>query len=189
METMTFGLLLRKVWVLSAVGVAPILQTMLRHGAQYYFAVFLALLFQVLGTVVQPLWQPMADAIPVVSVASVACSRLVLSLRGLYTVPRNATTIQDFEARPGITNANTYTGRERAIRLSGFRASKSPTDTMDTIDTYRNQPLELATFSTFSPHYSRIGHSPIHEEASDAIHNMLSPLSSPRPPDPLRPRR
>ncbi|PVG00196.1 hypothetical protein CPB86DRAFT_230554 [Serendipita vermifera] len=100
-ETTTFSLLLWKVWKLSEVGVAPILGTMLKHGTHYYLVVFLALFVQVLGTVFQPLWQPMADALLVVPIASVACSRLILSLRGLYTVARQQTTTLDFHARSG----------------------------------------------------------------------------------------
>lgn len=121
-ETMTFGLLLWKVWQLSAVGIAPILKTMLRHGTQYYLVVFLALFLQVLGTILQPLWQPLADALPVVAIASVACNRLVLSLRGMYGAPKQMTTIQDFHARSVTGNP---TNNTRPIRLSVLRSPGS----------------------------------------------------------------
>lgn len=139
-ETMIFTLLLWKVWQLSAVGVAPILRTMLKHGTQYYLVVFVALFFQVLGTILQPLWQPMADSLLVVSVASVACSRLVLSLRGMYSTPQEVTTIQDFQANPPDPTSRTV--RFSTLRsISGFKFRDSTslmTDTTTTADHERN---------------------------------------------------
>lgn len=139
-ETMIFTLLLWKVWQLSAVGVAPILRTMLKHGTQYYLVVFVALFFQVLGTILQPLWQPMADSLLVVSVASVACSRLVLSLRGMYSTPQEVTTIQDFQANPPDPTSRPV--RFSTLRsISGFKFRDSTslmTDTTTTADHERN---------------------------------------------------
>ncbi|KAG8827484.1 hypothetical protein FRB91_006509 [Serendipita sp. 411] len=160
-ETMTFGLLLLKVWQLSAVGVAPILKTMLKHGTQYYLVVFAALLLQVLGTVLQPLWQPMADSLPVVTIASISCSRLVLSLRGINAAPREATTIQDFQARPNYET--------QPVPLSVFRASRGSkafvgTSTSTTSNTNTTE-YERGTmhYGTYRDSY----HPPIHEEDED----------------------
>lgn len=144
-ETMTFGLLLWKVWQLSSVGVAPILKTMLKHGTQYYLIVFLALFFQVLGTILQVLWQPMADSLLVVAVASVACSRLILSLRGVYTTPKQVSTIQDFHARSGVTDDHVHTSRP--IPLSMLRSSASSKPFVDSFSSREertfNKPRDL----------------------------------------------
>lgn len=113
---------------------------MLKHGTQYYLVVFVALFFQVLGTILQPLWQPMADSLLVVSVASVACSRLVLSLRGMYSTPQEVTTIQDFQANPPDPTSRTV--RFSTLRsISGFKFRDSTslmTDTTTTADHERN---------------------------------------------------
>jgi len=132
-ETTIFGLLLWKVWQLSAVGVTPFLKTMLKHGTQYYLIVFLALFFQVLGTILQVLWQPMADSLLVVAIASVACNRLVLSLRGMYIVPKQRSTIQEFRARSITAHTSSYTHTSRPIRLSVLR---SPTSSQPFVDSF-----------------------------------------------------
>jgi len=43
-----------------------------------------ALIFTLVSTVVQPLFLPTSDANFIVPILSVACNRLILSLRGLY---------------------------------------------------------------------------------------------------------
>lgn len=161
-ETMTFSLLLWKVWQLSAVGVAPILRTMLKHGTQYYLIVFLALFIQVLGTIVQPLFQPLADALPVVAIASVACSRLVLSLRGLYTAPRQNTTTQDFHARSGTTMGPL----SRPVPLSVLRSQRESKSYLQTLDMTPDEERGLPYNTDTIP-------SPIMEE--DGEHTDVDP--------------
>jgi hypothetical protein len=62
-------------------------------------------------------------------IASVACSRLVLSLHGLYTTPRQNTTIQDFHARSG-----TLVPASRSIRLSVLRSHSGGKPLLNTSD-------------------------------------------------------
>jgi hypothetical protein len=101
-----------------------------RHIANNTFIV--ALFFQVTGTILQvvrltrstsqleprlisnvQLWQPMADSLLVVPIASVACNRLVLSLRGMYIAPEPLSTIQEFRAR-SVTGKSHRSGMHAA---------------------------------------------------------------------------
>ncbi|KAG8809531.1 hypothetical protein FRC17_003399 [Serendipita sp. 399] len=142
---------------------------MLKHGTQYYLVVFAAILLQVLGTVLQPLWQPMADSLPVVAIASISCSRLVLSLRGINAAPREASTIQDFQARPNYES--------RPVALSVFKASRSSRAYIGTSTSTSSNTIEYERGTMHYGPYRDSYHPPIHEEDEEDEEDMERSIS------------
>ncbi|PVG01412.1 hypothetical protein CPB86DRAFT_664935, partial [Serendipita vermifera] len=61
----------------------PILTALLKQGSLYYFVVLLILAVTMLAPFSYGLYFPVANALPIVSITSVACNRLILSLRGM----------------------------------------------------------------------------------------------------------
>ncbi|PVG03973.1 hypothetical protein CPB86DRAFT_849135 [Serendipita vermifera] len=95
-ETIVFGMLINKAWA-SSLGrhETPLINALLRHGTAYYAAVLCASSKLYLrGKLI--IFQPVADSNLIVAIASIACNRLILSLRGFYfqrgVVTTNVTT-------------------------------------------------------------------------------------------------
>lgn len=95
-------------------------------------------------------------------IASVACSRLVLSLRGLYTAPRQNTTTQDFHARSGTTMGPL----SRPVPLSVLRSQRESKSYLQTLDMTPDEERGLPYNTDTIP-------SPIMEE--DGEHTDVDP--------------
>lgn len=84
-ETTIFALLVTKARAYSLrTSGTPLITALVQHGTVYYAVVLATLVLATASTVPAVLYQPIADANLIVAVTSVACNRLILSLRGLY---------------------------------------------------------------------------------------------------------
>ncbi|KIM27718.1 hypothetical protein M408DRAFT_163556 [Serendipita vermifera MAFF 305830] len=61
----------------------PILTALLKQGTLYYFVVLAILTLTMFAPFSNGLYWPIANAFPIVPIVSIACNRLILSLRGM----------------------------------------------------------------------------------------------------------
>ncbi|PVG03714.1 hypothetical protein CPB86DRAFT_722523 [Serendipita vermifera] len=83
-ETVIFAMVIYKAWGQQFKQSTPILTVLVRDGALYYAAITAVLAFMIAATMIPILYQAIADANLNVPLSSLACNRLILSLRGTY---------------------------------------------------------------------------------------------------------
>ncbi|CCA74685.1 hypothetical protein PIIN_08636 [Serendipita indica DSM 11827] len=124
-DTVIFAMVIVKAWGKKFRSQTPVLTVLIRDGALYYAAITAVLVFMITATMVPVLYQPVADANLNIPLCSLACNRLILSLRGVYFKAANAqqTTIptMDLTSRPRMVNNNTT----RDIQLDHLASPRS----------------------------------------------------------------
>lgn len=135
-ETTIFIFLVSKAWT-HAVGPhkTPMITVLLRQGAIYYAVVLLTLTVVIISTVVQPMFAPVADSNLIVAITSIACNRLILSLRGVY-----------FKQRSDFTSANTAVDVPMSpndIQMNRYPVARAHSSRL-------KSPRHLRYFTTFS---------------------------------------
>ncbi|KIM25631.1 hypothetical protein M408DRAFT_331011 [Serendipita vermifera MAFF 305830] len=83
-DTIIFGMVIYRAGGQRFRSQTPMLAVLVRDGALYYAAITAVLLFMIAATFIPLLYQPVADANLNVPLSALACSRLILSLRGVY---------------------------------------------------------------------------------------------------------
>ncbi|CAG7849831.1 SubName: Full=Uncharacterized protein {ECO:0000313/EMBL:CCA73187.1} [Serendipita indica DSM 11827] len=85
-ESIFFSMLIYKAWEKSrSAARTPILTALLKQGTFYYFIVLMILAVTMLAPFAGGMYFPLANGLIIVPITSVACTRLVLSLRGMVT--------------------------------------------------------------------------------------------------------
>lgn len=117
-ETTVFALLISRAWRYSLGSRnTPLINALLTHGIIYFAAVIATLILVIISTFSNYLYEPIADSNLIVAITSMACNRLILSLRGLY-FKRGALTTTENPTGATITRAE-------EINLSTMAGSSS----------------------------------------------------------------
>lgn len=83
-DTVIFGMVIYKAGGQKPRSQTPMLSVLVRDGALYYAAITAVLAFMIAATFIPILYQPVADSNLNIPLSTLACNRLILSLRGVY---------------------------------------------------------------------------------------------------------
>ncbi|KAG8828303.1 hypothetical protein FRC19_008419 [Serendipita sp. 401] len=136
-ETVIFSMVIIKAWGKQFRSSTPVLTVLIRDGALYYAAITGVLAFMIAATMIPILYQPVADANLNIPLCSLACNRLVLSLRGAYfrASGQGQTTLASYDItnRPNFAvNPNSTfntKNQSRDIQLDSIHVTSPQTST------------------------------------------------------------